>query len=753
MLNQPTNVIPSMLSGVGEGVIDATSPLTVSWNVSGDTPMVAYQIVIQQNDTSSTQKFSTGKVVLPSPFYGTNQLGVQQTFSAAPITAAQLSTAGIVNGYANGYKILITQWWGSTTEQSITQTSPSKFITRKTPTISINSIPNPYTERMITATGQFTQAQGDSVAFARWILVDMDDEENPIVDTGNVGTSVLQFDYDGLFSGTTYGIRLIVQSSNGVVADTGFVTFLTSYTIAEDVGVVRACKPIGQPFVELTWTSRSTIDGTKVGSVSVSDGTLDLGDNSSITYTGFFFSAPWSFAWRGQLGENPSTKVVELKSGANSYSLTVSTNGVTFSSGNDIIFTENFSILSVDTIVVVITPNAYYIKQVTFQGGTIPSPTLYPSTTLYPSEVSQKINNFNGAVSYSQQTITDIVFNGTQKCEYAWLENGTFTDLSISQMIGSVYFEPVFDSTTYFLSTFSNNDTKAVISGGGGDLIGVSIYRKESSQNALQHVVDVTDGWTIARDYGAKSRTEYQYYIFELGDTTYTSTYGSATITPVYEQFSLMECLYDETDGAYHVQAEYPFYCNVNQGSISNNNSPTKLTNFTQYATRQPVSTNYKSGTLSALIGTVNQSEATYSDSWNLADEIIGLSTNGNPKFLRDMKGAIWRVETESAIATEINGQSAFLPIKITIPWMEVGSADGLSVVAVPDDPVFTKDQIYETTLVINTDTGALMWTTPNNYIGTMLSIKNGDLVATTLDTVVPAELTINSKKFLTASI
>ena len=102
MLNQPINVIPSVLSGVGEGVIDATQPLTISWQVSGNSPMLAYEIVIQQNTDESTQLYDSTKVTLANPFYGTNYKGIQQTFSASPITASALYTAGIVNGYENG---------------------------------------------------------------------------------------------------------------------------------------------------------------------------------------------------------------------------------------------------------------------------------------------------------------------------------------------------------------------------------------------------------------------------------------------------------------------------------------------------------------------------------------------------------------------------------------------------------------------------------------------------------------------------
>lgn len=753
MLNQPTNVIPSMLSGVGDGVIDATQPLTVSWNVSGDTPMVAYRIVIQQNDTASTQKYTTGKVTLASPFYGHDKNGVQQTFSANAITAAQLSSAGIVNGYANGYKILITQWWGSTDASSITQTSPSLFITRATPSLSIGSIANPYTERMISVTGTFFQAQGDAISLVRWIFADADHLDDPIIDTGEIDTSILQFDYDGLLTDTTYAIRLIVQTSSGVTVDTGYKQFYVSYAVSSDIGVVKACKPVGQPYVELTWSSRSTIEATTHGSVSVVDGVLQIGSGGSLMYDDLPFNAPWSFAWRGQIGYQASANVLMFGNETDSFVLEVSSTGVNFSKNGNLIFNESLTIWDVDTIVVVVTPDHYYVKQVTFGGGTIPATDLYPSTTLYPSDVTQVVNNYDGDISYTQSSIEMVYMQGQQQCEYLWIENGTFSDLSVEQMIGSVYFEPVYDSSTYLLATFANNNTNAVITGGSGNMLGTSIYRKAESENILRHVVDIEEGYAIARDYGTKSNMGYQYYIFELGETTYTSTYGSASITPRFGQWCLMECIYNEDDGAYHVQAEYPFACNVNHGSISNNNSPNKLLNFTKYATRQGVTTNYKSGTLSALIGTVDQLSSSYTDSWELAEEIIALSTNNNPKFLRDMKGAIWQVETDAAITTSIDGNSQFLPIKISIPWMEVGDASEVSIVALPSDPVFTKDQIYLTTISVNPETGELMWVVPDGYSGTMLSIKDGNLIARESDTVASAEILINSKGYLVANI
>ena len=798
MLNQPVNVIPSMLSGVGDGVIDATQPLTVSWNVSGDTPMVAYNITIYNNDTVGAVKYTTGKVTLPSPFYGVNQKGEQQTFSATPITASALSTAGIVNGTANGYKLLITQYWGSTDAESITQTSASVFYTKATPTLSIATIANPYNSRILSTTATFSQAQGDTVSFARWVLSDYEDQSNPIYDTGEVQTSLLQFDYDGLFSGTEYILTLTVQSSSGVsVSDS--VTFTVAYEISNDVGVVTACRRLGQPYVELTWTARSTIEPTESGesdvnayvddnilyvddndanvadntaflrgeeygvtgntanfntggTVSVSGGVCTIQPGGSIVYSNFSFGAPWSLAWRGKISNGGMVDVVELGTSGNAFSLLVSPNGLSFTRGSNILFQKDVSIKPSDTLVVVITPNHYYIEHFTFTGGTIPSETLYPSETLFPSDITPVTYNYDGEISYTQDDVSSISLYGYQECEYAWLVSGTFSSFDLENLIGTQWYEPVYDSKTYFLADFSNNTTTAVISGGTGNLIGSSIYRREGDASQLTKIIDITDTYQIFRDYGAKSRTEYQYYVFELGETTYTTTFGSATITPMFDQWCLMECEYSEDDDAYHVQKAYSFACNLNTVAVTNNNSPSLLQNFTKYATRQPVSSQYKSGTLSALIGSVNSSTMTYEDTWELAEEIMELSTSTNPKFLRGMKGELWKVETSAAVRGQANVKSAAMPILVEIPFVEVGDAEGVSIVAMPLDPVFPRDMITQSTIEIDLSTGMMYWTVPNNYVGTQLSISGSDLVETLPDTVAPAELEINTKGYLVAT-
>lgn len=230
MLFQPSNIAPSTLSGIGAGTVDVTKGITVSWQVNGDTPMVAYQITIYQNDSASTQKYTTGKITLGSgsEFQPHDKNGNPQFFSTL-ITAANLSAAGIVNGYANGYKLKITQWWSPT--DYVEQSSASVFITRADPTLTIDAIPSPVTSMSQTITATYNQAQDDPISTVEWVFALFGSESTPIKQTGTVTTQILSFDVDGLISGNTYSVECNVVTSSGVYVSTGFVQFSVSYNI------------------------------------------------------------------------------------------------------------------------------------------------------------------------------------------------------------------------------------------------------------------------------------------------------------------------------------------------------------------------------------------------------------------------------------------------------------------------------------------------------------------------------------------
>lgn len=252
MLFQPSNIAPSTLSGIGIGTVDVTKGIDVSWQVNGDSPMTDYQITIYKNDTASTQMYTTGQITLSEPFQ-THDVNGNPMFFSTTISAATLATAGIVNGYANGYKMIIKQWWGA--NDYVEQTSAAVFITRTTPTLSIDAISSPVTTSSTTITATYSQAQGDPISTVEWVFSLAGLEDTPIKQTGAINTQVLSFNVDGLITGNTYSIMCNVVTSSGMEVSTGYVQFDVSYASTMLDGDYQVAQLCNSSAAYLSWAN------------------------------------------------------------------------------------------------------------------------------------------------------------------------------------------------------------------------------------------------------------------------------------------------------------------------------------------------------------------------------------------------------------------------------------------------------------------------------------------------------------------
>lgn len=261
MLFQPSNITPDEVYGTGTVDIEQAA-MDISWRVSGDSPMVAYQIDFFDNSAESALLYSTGKTALASPFWGVNYVGEQQFFTAQ-VTGANLTSAGMTNG--NEYKFLITQWWGDTDAQSVAQTTASVFRGRAAPSLSINAIPNPLTSYMHSFTASYAQDQGDGIRWVRWQIADADSEDKPFLDTGVIyGTGELRVDYDGFITDNSYAVRCTVETLSGVTVTTGWQEFNVEYAVASASGSVQACQISNDCYVLVQWDRVHLADGYSV---------------------------------------------------------------------------------------------------------------------------------------------------------------------------------------------------------------------------------------------------------------------------------------------------------------------------------------------------------------------------------------------------------------------------------------------------------------------------------------------------------
>lgn len=687
-LFQPSNIVPDVRAGIGSGVIDATQNMTVSWRINGQSALTSYSITIYENNSASTQLYSTGQITTGCPAYGTDNTGNPQFFSYT-ISAATLSSNGITNG--NEYKLIIAQWWNSNTE-SITQSSASVFVTRATPTLSISAIGTSgvISTRYYTFSGTYTQAQGDVMNWLRWRIAYANDTDNPFYDSGNItGTMELSCYYDGFFANTDYVVRLTCQTENGVEADTGWVAFSCVYAVPVSTGELTAGCVGGTDALLVEWSKIGYIPGTASGDYSVNNGLLTLPSGSTVTWNHvgvgtMSFTAPWSIVWRGTLGyQNASIFTITQSTGNITLTYHHSSNSLILAKGGTSLVSQS-GIVNGPTVTIILTATALYIRSEYMSGGLYPSETLYPSTTLYPkANTVSSVDTYTLSPSYTQTTITAVTIGGYQICDYIEVIDGTATASIIAAAITNGTYTPGTNANDYMLANFTSDLSAGTLILGNDTIQGFSLYRRKGNSANLVHIATTDAETSKIYDYSAASQQgPYTYYLFLIGTNTYiASPLQSGMAMPCWWNWTLMECNETDDPNSYIVLAAYKFRLNIESGAISNNNSPGILHNFTPYPKVQLAPQNYKGGTLTGLIGAVDWSDGQpkYVDTIAWRDALYALSLSQNPLFLKNRKGDLLRIQISGAISMTTSDATKEQMQTITLPWVEVGSADGVS--------------------------------------------------------------------------
>ena len=302
-LFQPSHIVPSSLSGLGNGVVAASQNVNITWQVNGNSPMTAFGINIYTNEATPTLVYSTGLIDtgFGLPFYGVDSKGNSKTFVYNP--NATWGSLGIQDG--NDYKLNITQFWNGMADY-VTQYSESAFIARTLPVLVIDNLPATVATVSRQFSASYSQAQGDSINWVRWELsVAGEGSYTVIDDTGEINTALLQYEYDGFMTGSTYAVKATVETKSGVIATTGWQEFSVQYTEKEASGAINLQYDGDNECALLSWQKASDIPATTIQSAYLSPlGGIEIREGGQILWdtvdgSPMAFPAPYSAYWRG----------------------------------------------------------------------------------------------------------------------------------------------------------------------------------------------------------------------------------------------------------------------------------------------------------------------------------------------------------------------------------------------------------------------------------------------------------------------
>lgn len=692
-LFMPTNISPSTLGALGNGTVDATDGITVSWQVDGQSAMTAFRIRILENTAQSKELYDTGRVTDGCPFNGRDAKG-DVVFFTYYILAGELSAAGVTNG--NSYKLLITQWWSNSA--SVTQHSASVFLCRAKPTLEIDGGAKPGTYMPVdttvkTFTATYEQEQGDPLMWVRWRLSRYDTGVVLLVDTGNVSTNVLQFQYNGFLNGERYLLQCDVETVNGVKAE-AFSALQCTYDVAETAGVVQTCVDRRKSGVRLSWPNAAYIPGGVIsGSYSIEKQKLTLSDGAVIQWIGSTdWTTPFSVVWSGKVQSLPATVLSiyvpsgEVQGGivySAPMSVEVQTDRVSVLWKNVEIGYAAGTFLAEDQLTVVLTGGKVYVRR-KYEQGMYPAETLVPAEKLFPKKSKYVTVTYTGDAELVGGPISELRLIGPQVCDYLWILSGDVPDSVLTALMSSAGYTPGFDANTWFLADFTNG-----LNGGNiqtSEQISTwRVYRLDETSKDFTFVAFVGEPIREILDCAAASQHTYVYYVLgaNVDDQIVTQAMISAPVTVCLWDWTLLACE-DDTGGqylalgkerGYQVTDIFRFSLNVESGSVGNNNTPGLLENFTRYPTVQITPQRYMSGTLSGYLGSVG-ADGAYSDSIAQRDALFALAQTDGTLFLKNRKGDLLRVSISGQITCKTQDATRQQALVCAVPWAETGSAE-----------------------------------------------------------------------------
>ena len=673
-LYQPTNITPDLKGGVKNGTILApqSGPAPdpeFSWTVNGNSQMVAYQIDFYKNDANSTPTGSTNKVTLGVPFSAISANGTETRFS---VTVPLLLITQAINGSGTKRegKFKITQWWGSGANEYVEQRSLSVFCYSKPGLLSVNAPSG--AGGMLSFTGTYTPPTyvtfGDiTLNWTRWELTISN--VDVLQDTGKVwGATAYQWNPQQIAPGGNYVVRFTAEASNGAEMVAYYGPF---DVLQEDVttvtGVLQTACDKSRDAVGVIFTQWDGLPSE----------VSEENDYERISVPGEQYpGAPWHFIWHGFIQNGPLFEIT-CKNG---YVVSVSyLNGI-------LVFSPNESGINWPVVHAGDEATICFTTGDFTQGITSGYQWLAYSDDWQAGMLNAAVNE----AGYSQSEVVSLTLYGLTPSPSYTLGFGT-NNSGIEAFYNDPDKSPTFDGPKV-LRLYSGPAILFLGQIYGGE----ACYRLDSKGNLVYigtfEEPPNLDDQLVIYDYSAVNGESYQYMVIENGEENGNAAIGSSgTATPCFWDWVLIEAaaqerwdgskgqnykvVQDPTTGEAHV---YVFSSNVSTGNYTNGSTRNIQPSFTRYPVVQRSTQNRRQGSLTGLIGKAQG--GVYTDSNAVEQAIRALSSSKNQLFLRDRRGNFMRISLAGEISMKVNDNSLAQEITVSIPWVEDGPADGLSV-------------------------------------------------------------------------
>lgn len=683
-LFQPTNITPDLKGGVKNGYIiipadvDTPDNVEVSWTVNGNSQLTAYQIDFFQNTAASTQTGSTGKITVYPAFSAIAADGTQTRFTAT-VSYSLFSGAFSPSAPLQG-KLKITQWWatGSVEQRSLSVFNVSKegslYIYNKTGTGGNLTFFANYLKPIVGSYGDIP------LNWTRWeILL----PGGVVRDTGKIwGATEYVWSPETLAPlDYAYVCRVTAEMANGAEISNTMTFTVDPEEYAEAEGFLSVSCDSEESAVKISAPNLAKpIESVYYGSYTLTDNSVILDNDLSgadYTFPAVFNGTKWSFIWHGKIGTGaaaPDDKLFELEMTDGTkvwaqYNSGRSPNPLTLQPGgspaldvqlydNDeiyIIFTFGYFTDGTDADFqwLIYGPDVQGYDNIKITGFTqmgVSGVSIFGPSTVYGWQLGYGNSNSALAAGMSDpDAVTD--FSGP-RIQFPYHDDGSAALLPLG--------DPDAPLALY--------RWKGNVASDAGTFVGVFLEPPDATLTPY------------ILDYAATNGELHSYYAAGYGEGMENGALAtSRSVQPCFWDWLLIEAKQDGPNAkTYQAVNVFRFQGNVESGSYTNRAGRNIQPTFTPYPAVFRSTQNSRQGTLTGLIGVVKNGN--YTDTNATEEAILALSSTQNQLFLRDRRGRFWKIALAGEITMSVNDRTAQQEITASVPWVEVGNTDGVSV-------------------------------------------------------------------------
>lgn len=266
-----------------------------------------------------------------------------------------------------------------------------------------------------------------------------------------------------------------------------------------------------------------------------------------------------------------------------------------------------------------------------------------------------------------------ITFYGGTDIEYISIED---EEVDITEKLSNTY-EPVLRNNTIFLNTFNGNLTGTGITH-DTDKYSYSIYKVDlDSSDEMRLLTTITSGKMGFMDYNIANNKQYKYIIYAETERGMANAKETEVVNTHWDSWSITGLINTEDPNVFKGDEDNIWVLNLSLETAEQNQNfqRTEYKNLTAYPKISQGVTNYISGSISCLLGEINNA-GKYVEPKEKLEAWRKFINSPNLKILKDRKGHKYLVQTMSS-SNKILDYTSEQMNRISFGYTEVGTTLG----------------------------------------------------------------------------